>query len=231
MTIKVKPLSWRGVRNQRAMSPEETTMELPKVEKFEDLTFAQWIALGTKCGGLDNVKAVLLGTSSLTVTVVRRLSDPVAFAVPGANRNLKNFYQTRKGLWLSENFQNFLLAELPEGEVASEARDIVRADIEQEANDGEIGSELPKGNVFKDRDQFLNYLATMIEAQWGGTKGELLADGKANIFHVQIGNVPFSVFVTWRRVGSGWRCFAGPLDVRRWSAGPRAFGATAPKKL
>lgn len=186
----------------------------------------------TKLWQRGDLKQLLLWLNGSTaITVVRHLSSSVAVMVTGSKRNLKEFYQTRTGLWLFENFKKLILADLPEGEVASAESRLVRADLEQEANDGEIDSELPKGNVFKNRDHFLCYLATLIEDQWGGKDGELLSNSFANIFHVQIGKVPFSVNVYWGRDASEWFCYAGPLDAVRWDAGRRVFGATAPKKL
>ncbi len=199
-------------------------------DKLESVGFTSEMV--TKLGQHPDLKHLVSWLKGSTAfTVVRRLPNLVAVLVGASKRNLKEFYQTRTGLWLADNFKSLILADLPEGEVEAPQATLVRADLEQEASDAEIGGELPKGNVFKYRDQFLCHLATLIETQPDGTKGELLNTGFANIFHVQIGKVPFSVHVRWRRDGLEWRCRVFPLGASRWDAGSRAFGATAPKKL
>ena len=46
-------------------------MDLSKVEKYEDLSFSQWIALGNKFGGLGNVIRVLRGELDVNLEEVK----------------------------------------------------------------------------------------------------------------------------------------------------------------
>ena len=69
----------------------------------------------------------------------------------------------------------------------------------------------------------LGQIAGKIEAQWNGQEGELLTDGKANIFPVRGLNGTLRV-VSVRRRGGGWNVYCDPFradDV--WVAGPQVF--------
>ncbi len=199
---------------------------LEAVKKLEQLGFDQWVALATKVGGLDAVKAILRGTSAVTVEVVRHLSKSVPVTVSSSTRNLVDFYQTGVGLWLSPNFQNHILKGVTTGKVKTPNATINYADFVQAANDAEVCKDMPVGYVFKNRDLFLGYLATLISFQPGGMAGLLLCtDFKANIFHVEFEReVPFAVYVNWYPDVSRWYCYANPHDSYRWGAGRRVFG-------
>jgi hypothetical protein len=212
------------------MSPEEIMMiDLDQIEKFEHLSFTQWIALGNKLGGLNAVKAVLRGTSAVTVSVIRHLTNPVPCIVPASTRNLVDFYQTGPGLWQSLNFKNRILKGVTAGQIKIPKVTLNHSDFVQAANDAEICNDMPVGYVFKDRDLFMGYLASLISAQSGGSVGPLLhTDFKATIFHVEFEpGVPFAVFVDWRSGGSQWYCCADPHVSVRWRAGSRVFGNCA----
>lgn len=202
-----------------------STNRLDMVKDLDHLGRDHWMAIATKLGGLSNVLAVLRGTSSVTVEIIRRLTEPVESLVAGATRNLTDFYSDKKVVWVSENFQEHILNGASDGEVTTLPAKQARADLAQEANDAEIDTDLPTEPVFRDRDQFLGCLATRITAQLGGVLGELIIDGKANIFHVEfVPGQPFTVGVRWYRGGRRWVCYASPRDAHRWGAGGRAFG-------
>lgn len=73
-------------------------MDLSKVEKFEDLSFAQWVAFGNKAGGLDNIIGSLRGEFDVSVKRVirllfdkhgRRIPEGLNASVCDANRNFR----------------------------------------------------------------------------------------------------------------------------------------------
>ena len=200
---------------------------LDLVKDLNHLGHDHWMAIATKLGGLSNVLAVLRGTSSVTVEIIRRLTEPVESLVAGATRNLTDFYRD-KVIWVSPNFQKHILNGVSDGEVTTLPATQVRADLDQVATDDEIDTDLPANPVFKVRDQFLGHLATRIVAQPDGVLGELIVDGNANIFHVEfVPGQPFAVRVGWSPDDSQWFCYANPHDSYRWDAGFRVFGNCA----
>lgn len=202
-----------------------STNRLDLVKDLDHLGHDHWMAIATKLGGLANVLAILRGTSSVTVEIIRHLTESVESFVAGATRNLTDFYRDNKVVWVSPNFQKYIFNGVSDGEVTTSPAIQTRADLAQEANDAEIDTDLSADPVFRDRDQFLGHLATRITAQPGGVSGELLADGKVNIFHVEfVPGQSFAVGVRWDPVASRWGCFAGPHVSDLWGAGLRVFG-------
>jgi hypothetical protein len=176
----------------------------------------------------DDVLDMLVdGRAKLTVEILRRLKSTTSLAIAGNTINPCDFFNTRKGLRTSSNFNNFILSGASEKEVSANKATISYADLAQAANDGEIGGELPEGYVFEDVDVFLAHLAALIECQWDGKEGALLNNGYANIFYVKVNGAVFAVRVNWYADHRKWLCFASRLDDFRWDAGDRAFSATA----
>ena len=86
--------------------------------------------------------------------------------------------------------------------------------------DSEIRAELPKNHVFTQDDLWM--IADLIKKQSNGESGELLNDGKVNLFYVQAGALVLVVDVHWngsaRDVGD-WELG----EPGRWHGGPRVF--------
>ena len=86
--------------------------------------------------------------------------------------------------------------------------------------DSEIRAELPKNHVFALDDIWM--IADLLKKQPIGGRGELLNNGKANLFYVQAGALVLGVFVYWD--GSAWLVRAWELDESgQWSDGCHAF--------
>jgi hypothetical protein len=200
---------------------------LDTVDQFDQFGHDHWKALGTKLGGVEAVKAILRGTSAVTVDIIRRLTSMTSLTVAGNSINPHDFFKTREGLWMSSNFNDLILSGASKIKVSADETTVGYADLAQAANDAEIGGELPEGHVFEDVDTFLVHLATLIEGQWGGKEGTLLNNGCSNIFYVKVNGEVFAVGVFWNAGYRLWFCYAPRLDDRRWGAGSRAFSATA----
>jgi len=204
-------------------------MNLDQIEKFENLTFAQWVALGTKLGGVEAVKAILYGTSVVSVEVIRYLSDWSYATVGGVKCNPHEFFQTREGLHVLDGFRDNILAVATNKVITTNKTTFGYADLAQPANDAEIVAEMPENHVFEDVDVFLSHLATLIYTQQDGGEGWLLNNGRLNIFYVRVGSEVFAVYVGWGYDGScsRWDCRAYHLDggrfVGRFVAGTRVF--------
>ena len=200
---------------------------LDMVNTFDQFGHDHWKALGTKLGGVENVKAILRERASVTVEIVQRLSSLTSVTVTGNTITPHDFFKTREGLWTSSNFNNFTLSGVSKKKVTADEATIGYADLAQAANDAEIAGELPEGYVFEDVNVFLVHLATLIEGQWGGKEGTLLNNGYANIFYVKVDGEVFAVDVYWVADRRRWSCYADRLDDSRCYAGNRAFSATA----
>ncbi|MBL7155430.1 MAG: hypothetical protein ISS88_02960 [Candidatus Portnoybacteria bacterium] len=73
-------------------------MDLSKVNRYEELSFAQWVAVGNKLGGLSNVKMVLHGELDIETrkavkllfdSTGRRIPEGLPVGVCDANRSLR----------------------------------------------------------------------------------------------------------------------------------------------
>ena len=201
---------------------------LEQVNEFEQFTFKQWIALGTAIGGLNVCKGVMRGTMKVTVETIRRLTHPTPFTSTAAEINLAEFWQTRPGLWLSDDFKELILKPAKLGTVAVEETTRSYADLAGLANEAEIDAESPEGHIFENFEDFLAHLALQLKAQWGGVDGHLLnTEHKANLYRVRIGEEVLTVFARWSSGRGEWYVSADRPRASRWDAGCRAFFATA----
>lgn len=184
-------------------------------------------AIWNMIGGDDIVDQLIAGTAKLTVEIIRRLTALKSFAVEAGEINLKEFFKTREGLWVSDDFNNLILTGVSKESASAAKTTLGYADLAQRANDAEIGGELPEGHVFTDVVIFLGYLATLIKGQWGGREGKLINNDYANIFYVKVNGDTFAVRTRWIAGAREWRCHADRLSRTQWLAGGRAFSATA----
>lgn len=185
-------------------------------------------AVWNMIGGDDVVDQLLAGTKRLVVETVRRLTGLTPFTMPASERNIHDFFRTRKGLWLSDDFKKLILAAAQKGLSGSDNMTLGHCDLAEAPNDAEIRAELPEGHVFTDVNVVLVVLAMLIEVQWlNEVEGVLLNTVyRTNIFYVEIAGVVFTVRVYWGTTNGEWRCLARRTDADRWGAGNRAFSAT-----
>jgi hypothetical protein len=208
---------------------------LPQGEDMSSFTIGQMNQLSNKlvAEGLDPPLVTRLGQASPEIhkalgCEVSRLSAFTPVIIPSADEDILEFFKACKGLWLSENFKNFILAAARPGVVEVPATIIGQADLILPASDAEIAAEAPGDLVFEDVDFFLSYLKRLIQVQSDGKPGVLLTSGKVNTLRVKgLNNEDFAVFVGWCSDDGEWYCHAVRLDVTRWGAGDRVFSATA----
>ena len=200
---------------------------LDLVKKLEQLGHDHWMAIGTKLGGIDNVKAILKEYASVEVEITRRLSElKHGTALPARTDEFDPAFFEGDGVYTSTNFENFLIAHAKKVASVPETP-VVFCDLVQPANDVEIQAELLENYVFDGADLFLPYLAGLIKRQKDGKVGDLLSNGYANIFYVRVDSGVFAVNMDWYSGASEWLCRAARLDGTRWNAGCRVFSATA----
>jgi hypothetical protein len=97
---------------------------------------------------------------------------------------------------------------------------IISFTLAKAIDDSKIRSNLPKNHVFDIGDLWM--IADLIKKQPNGESGDLLADGNANLFYVQVGaSVPV---VCVYMDGSVWHILAWVLGCdARWDDGSRVF--------
>ncbi|MBP6883937.1 MAG: hypothetical protein KBC06_01750 [Candidatus Pacebacteria bacterium] len=128
---------------------------------------------------------------------------------------LDTFFQTRPGLFVSDEFRSFVVAEASFGAgVASATRSV---DLRRDTRDGGIKEMLGDGHLFGEENLCVT-IAQMITDQESGKEGKLLNNGASNIFFT----ASCTVCVYWRATDCRWYVLAW-RDDRRWDAGDRAF--------
>lgn len=87
---------------------------LKEVTRYEDLAFYEWKALATKCGGLDNVLAIIRGEKAVKIEGLIKLFDQNGRRIPkGLQNNVcdanKNFYLVQLEFASMEDYAGRLL--------------------------------------------------------------------------------------------------------------------------
>ena len=118
---------------------------LDMVETFDQFSHNHWKALGTKVGGVDAVKAVLRGTSAVSVKKVIRYISELSPATIGSGKcNPHEFFQNRKGMYVQGRFFDNILSATTNKVTTTKKATLGYANLAQPANDAEITAEMPK---------------------------------------------------------------------------------------
>lgn len=125
----------------------------------------------------------------------------------------KEFFQTRRGLYVWDSFSSRILSRATATKSAAGVS-LASADLTRNAYDREIKAELKEGHEVE-----LWHIAKLIEEQKNGGEGPLLNNGCSNVFYWQ----GFVVGVFWDAVGRVWLVLDWELDDGRWLAGDRVF--------
>lgn len=163
-----------------------------------------------------------------TVTMNRRLTTSTVFYITAA-KNPK-WLEDCEGVWQSSNATKLFanVAKLP----AQKRRQATHCDLVEGLNDFDIIKDLggEEAVVFASVETLETAISQLVTKQTGGKPGELLNDGKTNIFYVRnpnnSGHVLY-VFVSWFSGGSEWRVYSGVVSTHHWPAGDRVFPTTA----
>jgi hypothetical protein len=147
-------------------------------------------------------------------------------AVAGKLVNLQEFFVTRSGLYVWNEFRDRILV-IVKPAVAL-VHKLKHYDLPENMTDEKVREKLGNGHVFEDASVFSATLAKMIDAQANGEDGDLLNNGYTNIFYVRgLNGEVFAVVAFWISDGREWSVLAIRLGGCRWFAGGRAFSATA----
>ncbi len=177
-------------------------------------------------GWIDNPKGLQKFLSGL-VPPETRLSVLGKARVHSSGHFLPDFFKNRKGLAVSKKFTNLILSGIQKQSVTNKATYAFGyADLKKSAFEDQIWTELPEGFVFENVDAFLSNIATLIENQWDGKEGVLLANGMTNIFFVKVQSEVYTVNVCCQSGDNQWRCSADSTYTTQWHAGNRVFSAS-----
>ena len=143
-------------------------------------------------------------------------------AVSG-NFDPNEFFQNRPGLLRSEEFVERILSVAKKTERILLPSHIPSLTLHKNMNDTEVCKELGDNYVFEASEGCM-VIAGMISRQPNGEDGDLVNNGKANIFYVRgKNNEVFTVGVSWDAGVREWYVDANRLDDYHWHAGRRAF--------
>jgi len=130
--------------------------------------------------------------------------------------NSADFFHTRPGLWVSNDFRNLVLTKADENATGDVPHKSII--IDEDMNDKDIEKMLGDNHYFSETQVCL-LVKKQIEAQWGGKSGFLLNDGKANIYYTG----SCVVNVNWDAGVREWNVHTWNRDVVRWNAGHQVF--------
>ncbi len=139
-----------------------------------------------------------------------------------------DYFVTRPGLWMSDDFTSRITAAYPKALVPCGLNSIKSFDLEKESHDHEIiaRSEMSGKENLRKHAFTPDQIATLIDIQSNGVTGKLLNNGQANLFYLVGANDGlFVVFIRWSSRRSRWYVSAWELG-QNWIAGDRVFHNT-----
>ena len=137
------------------------------------------------------------------------------YTLRGETGTFAEFLRTRPGLWVSDDFRQRIVARASGEGVVRKTHIFV---LSHNMSDAEIEDKLSE-NHFWDEADLCATIAHMIMVQSGGKSGELLNNGRANLFYTS----SCVVLVGWRAGLGEWSVFTWLRGVSMWDAGNQAF--------
>lgn len=127
--------------------------------------------------------------------------------------NPDEFFQTRSGLWVSDDFRRLVVAKAQPSKAGASFK-LNRHTLAKKLTDSEIEAVLPANHLF-DETQVCAVLASLIAGQEGGQEGTLLNNGYANLFYT----ASCVVRVDWDADCREWFVRVWSRDDLQWRAG------------
>ena len=155
-------------------------------------------------------------TSKPKAAVLKLVNDQVAL-MGSENFDPQAYFQTRPGLWVSEEFVSRVRSKAKPVENLGSAT-LKSYDLTKAAYDREIKTGLGANHVF-DQSELIARLEQMVGKQQGGEEGELLNNGYANLFYL----AGWVVYVRWNAGRRRWNVGVWKLDDFHWHEGDRIF--------
>ncbi len=183
----------------------------------KDETPGRLNALVKEIGGLEVMDGILKGTIRFEIVEQWFLTSVGEITIPAVKnpRSPRELLQTRKGLWVSDDFKKFVLPHIGSVEETPELTLSV-SNLAKPANDAEIMGEA--GGPM-DATTFGHALVHLLSQQPNGEEGFLPTDGRWIIVLVRAGGEVFAVSFCWSDVCREWHVDARRLDDDRWGEG------------
>ena len=197
------------VRASVNLSQPQVNLSLDVMNRLTGNDSAQWEA---------HLKSVLRSglPNQPKPSLLKLVSDSIQLDAV-ASHNPQDFFKTRKGLWISDEFKSRILTKAKPVENLDPLT-LVSRELTKNTYDKEITPELGENYIF-DESEVCARIASMIDKQPGGIAGDLLNNGYANLFYV----AGYVVRVYWNGGDRRWDVYAWRLDDAYWGAGRRAF--------
>lgn len=139
-----------------------------------------------------------------------------------------DYFVTRPGLWVSEEFTSLVTAAYPEVLVPRGLDGVESFDLTKQSSNREIIDQMSEEESVRTYAFTPDQIGALIDLQPGDVAGKLLTNGYVNLFYV-VGEdgVLFVVHIDWNADLSQWDVDAWGLDgTGRWGAGRRVFRNT-----
>ena len=177
-------------------------------------------AMKTESNLAKNVAQFIVGTKKLALKYLTLIQDGIMIAVEAFSKS--SFFSNGPKLYFWDNFKNWVLSEIPDV-IPAFTGSVRKTQLTKNMYDSEIQAELGNPTAFS-VSEFAAIIKGLIAKQPKGEGGDLLNNGYANIFYVQLANR--TVFAVGVRCCGGdreWRFSAFSLAGDRWLDGLCVF--------
>ena len=152
------------------------------------------------------------------------MAEKIADLISASKSTILDFFSENGPvkLYFGDNFKNWILSKISESTNFPEPPKSERRILSKSMNDKEIIGEF-KIQPYKSIPELLSVVHEKITKQPNGENGELLNNGYANIFYVQLEDRVVAVDVRWDSGDREWVLHADGLDDGAWLAGGCVF--------
>lgn len=188
-----------------------------------------------RAGGTAEMLQLAADDRSLMQKLVGIFQPTVLAAAIAATFVTADYFVTRSGLWVSDDFKSRITSAYPEALVPRGLNGVEHSDLDRDSSDTTIIARPEMGGLENVRKHAVmpDQIGALINLQPNGEAGRLLTNGCTNLFYVVgAGGKLFVVRVYWSAGSREWRVFAWEFgEGDHWGAGLRVFRNTRPSAL
>jgi hypothetical protein len=154
--------------------------------------------------------------------LIPKMAERIADLISGAGISIQDFFSANGPvkLWLSDNLKNWILSQ--KFELVLDLPESRKCVLPKEMNDVEIMKEF-KIVPYHSISELLTTVQRKISGQPNGEGGDLLNNGYANLFYLELNGRVVVARVFWYSDDREWRLSVYVLGVGRWNAGRQVF--------
>ena len=187
-----------------------------QIMKYADVKLGTIEAVFNRLGGVEGAERFLRGDVELVEAKKFLPLDSITITLT-QDHNPNEFFQTRPGLWVSDDFRRLVRAKAQPNKAGTSLK-LNRAKLAKNLTDSEIEATLPVTHVFTEAE-VCAVVATLITEQSEGQEGTLLNNGYANLFYT----ASCVVDVYWNADDRRWNVSTWTHDDNQWSAENQVF--------